>query len=122
MDINATNSAFSKTVSVLSSQPHTMMSNSHFPAEVIEDTLRGNAIDYTANRLCLYHQATFDMRHKVFMPLQQMPEIANVHFGELSELDETFVLDCYKGKLLGDDGSSPENPVNMGKSKKTWYF
>lgn len=48
-----------------------------------------------------------------------MPEIANVHLGELSELDETFVLDCYKGKLLGDDASSPENPVNMGKSKKS---
>lgn len=86
---------------------HTVMSNSHFPAEVwsevIEDTLRGNAIDYTANRLGLYHQAIFDMRHKILMALQQMPEIKDVCLGEVSELDETFVLDCYKGKQLGND-------------------
>lgn len=86
---------------------HTVMSNSHFPsevwAEVIEDTLRGNAIDYTAKRLGLYHQATFDMRHKILMALQQMPEICNACLGEVSELDETFVLDCYKGKPLDDD-------------------
>ena len=86
---------------------HTVMSNSHFPpevwAEVIEDTLRGNAIDYTAKRLGLYHQATFDMRHKILVALQQMPEICNACLGEVSELDETFVLDCYKGKPLDDD-------------------
>ena len=86
---------------------HTVMSNSHFPqevwAEVIEDTLRGNAIDYTAERLGLYHQAVYDMRHKILMALQQMPEVKNICIGEVSELDETFVLDCYKGKKLADD-------------------
>lgn len=95
---------------------HTVMSNSHFPAEVwaevIDDTLRGNAIDYTANRLGLYHQAAFDMRHKILLALQQMPEIDNVCLGEVSELDETFVLDCYKGKPLGDDIS--RNPRKHG--------
>lgn len=95
---------------------HTVMSNSHFPAEVwaevIEDTLRGNAIDYTADRLGLYHQATFDMRHKILMALQQMPEIEGICLGEVSELDETFVLDCYKGKQLGDDIS--RNPRKHG--------
>ena len=38
---------------------HTIMSNSHFSEEVwrevIADTLRGNAINYTANRPGLYH-------------------------------------------------------------------
>lgn len=86
---------------------HTVMSHSHFPAEVwaevIEDTLRGYAIDYTAKRLGLYHQAIFDMRHKILVALRQIPEISNVCLGEVAELDETFVLDCYKGKLLGND-------------------
>lgn len=48
---------------------NTVMSNSHFPAEVIEDTLHGNAIDFTANRLVLYHQTIFDIRHKILMAL-----------------------------------------------------
>lgn len=95
---------------------HTIMSNSHFPeevwAEVIADTLRGNAIDYTAERLGLYHQAVFDMRHKVLMALRQMPEVEAVCLGDVSELDETFVLDCYKGRKLGDD--IPRNPRRHG--------
>ena len=37
------------------------------------------------------------------MALQQMPENDNVCLGKVSEPDETFVLDCYKGKVLGDD-------------------
>lgn len=86
---------------------NTVMSNSHFPAEVwsevIEDTLRGHAIDYTANRLGLYHQAVFNMRHKILMALSEIPEIKDVCLCEVSELDETFVLDCYKGKQLSDD-------------------
>ena len=77
------------------------MSNSHFLpevwVEVIEDTLRSNAIDYTAKRLGIYHQAAFDMRHKILIALQQMPEICSICLGEVLELDETFVLDCYKG-------------------------
>lgn len=95
---------------------HTVMSHSHFPpevwAEVIEDTLCGNSIDYTARRLGLYHQATFDMRHKILMALQQMPETGNICLGEVSELDETFVLDCYKGKPL--DGDISRKPRKHG--------
>ena len=52
---------------------HTIMSNSHFPAEVwrevIKDTVHGNALDYTAQRIGCSHQAVFDMRHKVLMSL-----------------------------------------------------
>ena len=62
---------------------HTVMSNSHFSpevwADVIEDTLRGNSIGYTAKRLGLYHQATFAMRHKILIPLQQMPLHHRLH-------------------------------------------
>lgn len=95
---------------------HTIMSNSHFPAEiwreVIEDTVHGNAIDYTAQRTGCSHQAVFDMRHKVLMSLQQLPEINEVCLGDVSEFDETFVLDCYKGKEL--DSSIPRKPRKHG--------
>ena len=83
---------------------NTIMSNSHFPVsvwkEMITDTLYGNAIDYSAKRLGLYHQAAFDMRHKILLALQALPETADVCLGEVSEFDETFVLDCYKGRKL----------------------
>lgn len=83
---------------------NTIMSNSHFPVsvwkEMISDTLHGNAIDYSAKRLGLYHQAAFDMRHKILLALQRLPEAADVCLGEVSEFDETFVLDCYKGRKL----------------------
>lgn len=95
---------------------HTIMSNSHFPAdvwrEVIKDTVHGNAIDYTAQRIGCSHQAVFDMRHKVLMSLQQLPEINKVCLGDVSEFDETFVLDCYKGKKL--DSSIPRKPRKHG--------
>lgn len=95
---------------------HTIMSNSHFPAqvwcEVIKDTIHGNAIDYTARRIGCSHQAVFDMRHKILMSLQQLPEISSVCLSDVSEFDETFVLDCYKGKKF--DGSVPRNPRKHG--------
>lgn len=85
---------------------NTIMSKSHFPApvweEMISDTLHGNAIDYSAKRLGMYHQATFNMRHKILLALQILPEAADVLLGEVSEFDETFVLDCYKGKKLDE--------------------
>ena len=95
---------------------HTIMENSHFPKEVwhevIRDTVRGDAIDYTALRLHCSHQAVFDMRHKILMALQQLPEADSVCLGEVSEFDETFVLDCYKGKAL--DSSIPRKPRKHG--------
>ena len=85
---------------------HTVMSHSHFPADVwkesISDTIRGNALDYTAARLGINHQTAFNMRHKILLALQQLPDVENALLGEVSELDETFVLDCYKGKPIPD--------------------
>ncbi len=95
---------------------NTIMANSHFPVsvwkEMIADTLRGNAIDFSAKRLGLYHQAAFNIRHKILMALQELPETANVCLGDVSEFDETFVLDCYKGKEL--DTGAGRNPRKHG--------
>lgn len=53
---------------------HTIMSNSHFLAdawrEAISDTVYGNAIDYTADKIGRSHKAVFHMRHKILMALQ----------------------------------------------------
>lgn len=81
---------------------HTVIANSHFPAkvwkEVIKDTLHGNAIDYTAQRIGCSHQTAYDIRHRVLMSLLELPQINGVRLGEVSEFDETFVPDCYKGR------------------------
>lgn len=83
---------------------NTIMANSHIPAsawkEMIANTLQGNAIDFSAKRLGLYHQATFHMCHKILMALQEIPETANVCHGGVSEFNDAFVLDCYKDKAL----------------------
>lgn len=52
------------------------------------------------------------MRHKVLMTLQQLPEISGICLGEVSEFDEIFVLDCYKGKEM--DSSISKSPRRHG--------
>lgn len=85
---------------------HTIMSQSHFSEavwqEVISDTVHGNAIDHSAKKLGINHRTVFDMRHKILLALQELPETAHILLDGVSELDETFVLDCYKGKPLAD--------------------
>ena len=86
---------------------HTIMSQSHFKEgiwqEIISDTIHGNAIDYSAKRLGINHQTVFNMRHKILLALQSLPDVEDILLGGVSELDETFVLDSYKGKALPED-------------------
>ena len=100
------------------------MSNSHFPPEVwhmvIGNTLRGNAIDYTADKIGCSHQTVFDMRHKVLMSLRRLPEVNGVCRGDVSGVDETFVLDCYKVKKL--DGSISRKPCKHGAKAEKRAF
>lgn len=90
---------------------HTIMSMSHYPAviwkEVITDTLLGNSIDYTAEQLELSHQCVFNMRHKILLCLQDMISADPVVLEQVSELDETFVLESYKGKKLPPNVNRP---------------
>lgn len=83
---------------------NTIMSMSHCSApiwkEVISDTLTGNAIDFTARRLQLSHACVFDMRHKFLLTLQDVIKTEPVVLENVCELDETFVLECCKGKEL----------------------
>lgn len=90
---------------------HTIMSMSHQPAaawkEVIADTLHGNSLDYTAKRLALSHACVFSMRHKLLAAFQDIRSLNPVILEQVAELDETFVLECYKGKKLPDDVGRP---------------
>lgn len=90
---------------------HTIMSMSHSPAsvwkEVISDTLDGDAIAYTAARIGLSHNSVFNMRHKFLLALQDMALKDPVVLKEVSELDETFVLECLKGKQLPAEAGRP---------------
>ena len=85
---------------------HTIMSRSHFSdsvwQEVIRDTVQGHAIDYSAKKLGINHRTVFDMRHKILLALQELPETEHILLGGVAELDETFVLESYKGKPLPD--------------------
>lgn len=90
---------------------HTVMSMSHYPAsvwkDVVTDTLDGHAIDFTAKRLGLSHQCVFNMRHKILLALQDMMASDPATLAQVSELDETFVLECFKGKELPPDAGRP---------------
>lgn len=69
------------------------MSQSHFNEnvwqEVISDTIRGNAIDYSVKKLHITHRTVFSMRHKILLALQELPETENILLNGVSELDET---------------------------------
>lgn len=85
---------------------HTIMSQSHFSdsvwQEVIRDTVQGHAIYYSAKKLGINHRTVFDMRHKILLALQELPETEHILLGGVAELDETFVLESYKSKPLPD--------------------
>lgn len=80
----------------------TLTHHSHFSrsvwADLIRDTLTGETLDSSAKKLGFSHQTAFNMRHKTLMALQDMLEKEPAILSGTAELDETFVLDCYKGK------------------------
>lgn len=92
---------------------HTIMSHSRQDEEtwrsVIADTAYGRSIDFTAQMLSLSHQCVFDMRHKILVALQ---DNSDVTLGGVTELDETYVLDSYKGVKFNEN--SQRNPRKHG--------
>ena len=83
---------------------HTIMSHSRQSAAtwraVIADTIYGRSIDFTAQQLSLSHQCVFDMRHKILTALEENAETV---LGGVTELDETYVLDNYKGTKFAEN-------------------
>lgn len=85
---------------------NTLMAHSHYGQSIwvdfIRDTLYGKTLDDSAEEYNFSHQTAFNMRHKVLMALQDLSKDNPVLLSGISEFDETYVLDCYKG------GSVPE--------------
>lgn len=86
----------------------TIMQYSHFGKEAweqaIADTLDGKiSLDKTAEKLGIHHSTAFYMRHKILMALEQCADNSPTVLGNISELDETYILDSYKGSKFGPD-------------------
>ena len=83
---------------------NTVMFMSHFDKniweEMLRDTIDGHALIYSEKRLGISHQVAFHMRHKLLLAFQNVRENDPVVLSDVSELDETFVLECYKGREL----------------------
>ena len=83
---------------------NTIMYNSHKPGDVwarmIQDTLAGEALSHSEKELGISHTCAFNMRHKILMAMQAFSEEHPTVLSGTSELDETYVLESYKGRKL----------------------
>lgn len=86
---------------------NTVMYRSHFQRsdweQVIEDTFEGKSLVETAERLETTEVTIFNMRHKVLAALIKMEEKAPTKLENIAELDETYVLESYKGHKLNPE-------------------
>jgi len=86
---------------------NTVMSMSHYGRDIWEamflDTIDGNALSFSEEKLDISHQAAFNMRHKILLAMQDITANIPTMLNDVSEFDETFVLESYKGRQL------PEN-------------
>jgi len=89
----------------------TVLSMSHFGMDVwqefLRQTLEGNSLSYAEKTLGLTHQTAFNMRHKLLMTLEDFFGESPVVLGDVTEFDETFVLDSYKGKAVPETAGRP---------------
>ena len=85
----------------------TTLFQSHFGEamwkQVIRDTVGGISIDDTAASLDLHHETVFNMRHKILYCLEQEERMNPTQFEGVCELDETYILENYKGSELPPD-------------------
>jgi transposase-like protein len=71
--------------------------------QVIRDTVEGISIDKTAESLDLSHPTVFHMRHKILHCLNQAIINNPRMLDGVCEADETYVLECLKGRKLPKD-------------------
>lgn len=83
---------------------NTVMSMSHYGRDIWEamflNTIDGNALSFSEEKLGISHQAAFNMRHKILLAMQDIAADIPTMLNDVTEFDETFVLECYKGKQL----------------------
>lgn len=61
------------------------------------------------------------MRHKLFLALQELPETGQPPLEGVSELDATFVLECYKGQASSRN-CRPQDPQAWCKGVETRHL
>lgn len=86
---------------------HTSLQNSHFGEavwkHVIRDTIDGNSLDDTAEALGFSHTTAFNFRHKILSALETFEAQNPTVLHGVCELDDTYVLESYKGTNLPED-------------------
>ena len=99
---------------------HNILSGSHQGVEtwkdVLSDTLRGESIDDTAERLGLSHQCVFFMRHKLLIAMEKIQQNEPTVLSNVTEMDETYVLESRKGTQFDDESDRP--PRKRGSKAK----
>jgi len=70
---------------------------------VITDTIKGISIEATAGKLELTHNVVFDMRHKILFAAEEHDKAEAAILSGICELDDTYVLESYKGTKLPSD-------------------
>ena len=83
---------------------------------VIEDTIHGVSIKKTATDLELSRQTIFNMRHKILSAIEQEILANPVLLEGTCEVDETYVLECEKGREFTQ--FHQREPRNNGKASK----
>jgi len=71
--------------------------------QAIRDTVAGVSLDRTAESLELAHSTAFNMRHKILLALEAEEARKPTVLSGVCELDDTYVLENYKGKKLPKD-------------------
>ncbi|MDE6054926.1 MAG: hypothetical protein K2G55_14475 [Lachnospiraceae bacterium] len=62
------------------------------------------------------------MRHKILLALQDMIDSDPVVLEQAAELDETFVLECYKGKELPPELDRPARKHGARAKKRAFQM
>ena len=83
---------------------NTIMAHSHCGEaawkQVIRDTVEGLPLDTTADSLVMSHATVFNMRHKILLALEAEEVREPTVLNGVCELDDTYVLESYKGSKL----------------------
>ena len=86
---------------------NTALSNSHVGEavwkQVIRDTVSGVSINKTADSICVSYDTAFRMRHKILLSLEAEEARVPTQLSGVCELDDTYVLESYKGRKLPKD-------------------
>ena len=83
------------------------MKSSHYGEavwkQVIRDTIDGVSLDATASALKVSHSTAFNMRHKILLAIDTAEQAEPTRLSGVCELDDTYVLESFKGRKLPSD-------------------